>query len=279
MKDKLFKIGEIAKLFHLSVSSLRHYEALGMVVPEYTDPESGYRYYGLDQFESINTLRYLRQLDMPLDRISEFLAGRDLDKMEQLLEEQKIEVSRRITELESISGKIDRRLLQIFMSRNAVVDTISDIESPFVRLAWIKYDLPTDPGIEIDNPLKQIETDQEEALIFLGKAGLSISQEKLVKGCFDSYDGVFILLDDEDNYDGPVIRIYPQRCLKISFRGLHKDAEPYYRKLMDYMKANEMEPAGFSREITLVDQGLSQDPGDYLTEIRIPYKSRKDIRL
>ena len=84
---------------------------------------------------------------------------------------------------------------------------------------------------------------------------------------------------DEDNYDGPVIRIYPQRCLKISFRGLHKDAEPYYRRLMDYMKANGMEPAGFSREITLVDQGLSQDPEDFLTEIRIPYKSRKDIRL
>ncbi len=279
MKDQLFKIGEIAKLFHLSVSSLRHYEALGMVVPEYTDPESGYRYYGLDQFESINTLRYLRQLDMPLDRISEFLAGRDLNKMEQLLEEQKKEVSRRIAELESISGKIDRRLLQIFMSRNAVVDTISDIESPFLRLAWIKYDLPTDPGIEIDSPLKQIETDQKEALIFLGKAGLSISQEKLEQGRFDRYDGVFILLDDEDNYDGPVIRIYPQRCLKISFRGLHKDAEPYYRRLMDYMKANGMEPAGFSREITLVDQGLSQDPADFLTEIRIPYKSRKDIRL
>ena len=35
---QLFSIGEMAKIFHLSVSSLRHYEALGLVSPEYVDP-------------------------------------------------------------------------------------------------------------------------------------------------------------------------------------------------------------------------------------------------
>ena len=64
--ETLYSIGETAKLFHLSVSSLRHYEALGLVTPEYTDPHTGYRYYSVRQFEAFNTIRYLRTLDMPL---------------------------------------------------------------------------------------------------------------------------------------------------------------------------------------------------------------------
>ena len=55
---QLFSIGETAKIFHLSVSSLRHYEALGLVTPEYVDPSTNYRYYSVRQFEPLNTIRY-----------------------------------------------------------------------------------------------------------------------------------------------------------------------------------------------------------------------------
>ena len=60
--ENLFRIGDVAKLFHLSISSLRYYEKLDLLVPEYTDPKSGYRYYSTRQFEVLNTLRYLRAI-------------------------------------------------------------------------------------------------------------------------------------------------------------------------------------------------------------------------
>ena len=44
-KKNLYQIGEVARLFHLSISLLRHYDKTGLVTPEYTDPETGYRYY------------------------------------------------------------------------------------------------------------------------------------------------------------------------------------------------------------------------------------------
>lgn len=47
-KKNLFGIGEVAKMFHLSVSSLRHYENIGLLKPEYIAPGSGYRYYGTE---------------------------------------------------------------------------------------------------------------------------------------------------------------------------------------------------------------------------------------
>jgi len=54
------------------VSSLRHYEALGLVTPEYVDPSTNYRYYSVRQFEPLNTIRYLRAMDMPLTEIADF---------------------------------------------------------------------------------------------------------------------------------------------------------------------------------------------------------------
>ena len=71
-KQELFQIGEVARMFHLSVGSLRHYEKIGLLEPEYVDPETGYRYYSIRQFECLNTIRYLRVLDMPLPRIAGF---------------------------------------------------------------------------------------------------------------------------------------------------------------------------------------------------------------
>ena len=80
---KLFQIGDMAKLFHISVSSLRYYESLGLLTPERVDPDTGYRYYSVRQFEVLNTIRYLRELDMPLPEISDFLKNRDIDRMEE----------------------------------------------------------------------------------------------------------------------------------------------------------------------------------------------------
>ena len=38
-EKKLFKIGEVANMFHLSAGTLRHYEQAGLLQPEYIDSE------------------------------------------------------------------------------------------------------------------------------------------------------------------------------------------------------------------------------------------------
>ncbi|HCS84389.1 MAG TPA: hypothetical protein DIV51_06925 [Lachnospiraceae bacterium] len=71
-EEKLFRIGDVAKMFHISTGTLRHYERIGIVVPEFIEEKSSYRYYGIRQFEVLNTIRYLRVLDMPLEQIADF---------------------------------------------------------------------------------------------------------------------------------------------------------------------------------------------------------------
>ena len=50
----------------------------------------------------------------------------------------------------------------------------------------------------------------------------------------------------------------------------HLQSPERYRRLMDYIRANHLQPDGFSREITLIDYGLTNDTEKFVTEITIP---------
>ena len=128
--NELFQIGEVSRLFHISVSILRYYDKIGLVKPEYTDPDTGYRYYSTRQFECLNTIRYLRALDMPLEKISTFLQNRNIDSIHELLQKQKEEVGRRRQELSLIERKIDNRLMQITDALSSRLDQIKVVQKP-----------------------------------------------------------------------------------------------------------------------------------------------------
>ena len=46
----------------------------------------------------------------------------------------------------------------------------------------------------------------------------------------------------------------------------------HYQKMLQYIKAEKLEIIGFSRELNLIDNVLSSDPKQYVTEIRIPVR-------
>ncbi len=278
MQKDLFKIGEVAKLFNISVSTLRYYEKLGLVLPETVDSDTGYRYYSTDQFEALNTLRYLRLLDTPLPSIAEFFESRDIDKMTTMLEKQRTELEGRIRYMERLEKKVERRLEGIRRACEKTIGLIEDTVCPKQRIVWLKYGLNPVSNDDIERSIKILEGEQNEPMIFLGKVGIGLGPEKLIIREYDKYDVVFMILDDEDDYAGDFEYINEERCLSLCFRGTHKDAGKYYDMLMERMDQLELEPAGPSREIALIDWGLSQDPEEFVTKIDIPVKqTRFDI--
>jgi DNA-binding transcriptional MerR regulator len=59
-------IGEFARLCRLTVTTLRHYDATGVLTPAYVDPGTGYRYYDDDQVIIGSWLAVLRELGVPV---------------------------------------------------------------------------------------------------------------------------------------------------------------------------------------------------------------------
>ena len=155
--SELFQIGEVSRLFHISVSILRHYDRIGLLKPEYTDPDTGYRYYSTRQFECLNTIRYLRALDMPLEQISTFLQNRDPDTIHNLLIKQKEEVSRRRQELLLIERKIDNRLSQIDDALSSRLEEITVSRCPKRRIASIRKQVSRQNYLDLEQSIRQLE--------------------------------------------------------------------------------------------------------------------------
>ena len=271
MNDKkLFRISDVAKMFQVSAGTLRHYEQAGLLRPEHTDPENGYRYYSVRQFEVLNTIRYLRALDLPLDEIAEFLHNRDIDVIEEKLERQKELIARKKWELEIIERKIDHRIRQIRDASQSELDVIRKVPFPGCRMVRMQDSLRPKSYLDLEFSIRQLQKDQSETSVFLGKVGIGITKEHLQEEKLDTYDLVFLILDEEDSYEGTTEELPEQMYVTIRFCGGHTEAPSYYRKILAYIRAEHLTITGFSQEITMIDDGITSDPEKFVTEIRIP---------
>lgn len=268
--EKLYTIGQIARLFHLSTSTLHHYERQGLLKPESVDPDTGYRYYGYRQFEVLNTVQYLRTLGFSLESIRTFLDNRSLQGITDRLQQQLDVVQSQILELKRVEAKITSRLSQIGSAASRSLNTVSDAREKTIVMRLLPWPMVNPSSQDLEIPIRRLSRSQPEAVAWIGKIGLGISKDRLMQGDVSSYDFVFLVLDDSDRRMGGEVVLPESRTLTICFHGTHIHAAPAYRKLFSYMKENHLKPAGFAREITLVDQGLTSDESIYLTEIRLP---------
>lgn len=268
----LFSIGEVSRLFHISISSLRHYDNIGMLKPEYISPDSGYRYYSAQQFEVLNTIRYLRALDMPLSEIDDFLKNKEINRIKAKLNQQKQAVLKKQLELKRIEQKIDNRLNWLADAESTPLDTVFTEKIPPCRIVWVDNPPQINASVDMEAPIRSLDKSDTEAVVFLGKVGLGISSEHLCAKQIKAYDGIFLILDDEDIYTGETITLPETLCVRLRFKGSHREAPAQYTRLLDYIKKQKMQIAGFSREVTLIDYGITNDTEKFVTEICIPVK-------
>src|SRR6266567_2343001 len=69
----VLKIGEFARVAQVSLATLRHYEKSGLLKPMVLDPDTGYRYYSLDQLPRLNRILALKELGFSLEQIARIL--------------------------------------------------------------------------------------------------------------------------------------------------------------------------------------------------------------
>ncbi len=81
----MLRIGEFSVLSSISINMLRHYDKIGLLVPEHVDPISGYRYYDKEQFVQSNRIVALKTMGFGLEEIKE-AKSMNQSEVEHLLE-------------------------------------------------------------------------------------------------------------------------------------------------------------------------------------------------
>mgnify|MGYP002515910499 CR=1 FL=1 len=147
---------------------------------------------------------------------------------------------------------------------------MSLIQLPACRVVLAEYPLTIENFLDMEAPMRKLDQSEAEAVIFLGKVGLGISAEHLLMGQTDKYDSVFLLLDHEDIYTGKTDTLPETLCVRLRFRGSHTEAPIQYKKLLEYIGKHQMQISGSSREVTLIDYGITNNAEKFVTEICIP---------
>ncbi len=119
-----YTIGEIAKLFHVGTDSLRYYEKLGILTPQ--RGENGYRLYGADDIWRLNIIRDLRELDMPVDAIGDYIQNRDLASTVRLLTDEIRLAEEKQRRLRLLRENLSERLQIVLQAGQLPADSIME---------------------------------------------------------------------------------------------------------------------------------------------------------
>ena len=268
----LFKIGEMSRIFHVSVSSLRHYENIGLLRPEYTDEQTGYRYYSTRQFETLDTIRYLRKLGLPLTEISSFVNNRSLADIRRLLELQLVQVRQQLKELGAVERQIENRLDQIDRGRDLSLGLITEGKLPARRLAILSRRLDPEDDTELQLAIRELDGGGSRASVFLGKIGFGLSVDSLKRRTVRPCDFLFVVLEEDEEHDGRVLELPETFGITLRYIGGHDKAAENYGKIVSYLDETGRSPDGPALEITMIDQGFTSDASEFLTEIQVPLR-------
>ena len=103
----------MAEINGVSIPTLRLYDKNGLLKPAYIDPESGYRYYTLQQTARLDIIAYMKELGMSLSEIRDVLRKEDIAVIEGILAQKNEQLHEQMRRLKERHDAVERAISQI----------------------------------------------------------------------------------------------------------------------------------------------------------------------
>ncbi|WP_328326461.1 MerR family transcriptional regulator [Kribbella sp. NBC_00382] len=133
-------IGEFARLGGVTTRMLRHYDALGLLVPAHVDPHTARRSYDLAQLPTLHRLLALKGLGIRLDELGPLLSeGVDPAELHGMLRLREAELERQVRQQRHTLDRVKARLRLIEQEPPMPVET-KHVEP--ITLAALSADAP-----------------------------------------------------------------------------------------------------------------------------------------
>ena len=273
MKDK-FLIGELSKLFNISTDTLRHYDRIDLLKPDYDDGSS-YRYYSIRNFFKLSRILFFKSLDISLENIKKYMNNKNRNNLLSLLKEKEEEIDIKIHSLINLKKKIQTKL-ELLDSINSELDQVKIKKIPervgvFLDMNDIENDFEIIEAFKKNEKFLKVSSWLIEGQIYT-----SLSKENMEKRILTKFR-YFIDIVSLDSTPCNQMSVIPENeyaC--IAFLGPYKDMAKHYKLLIKWIDENGYRIAGDSIEKNIVDYGFSDSESEYISEIQIPIKKQND---
>lgn len=272
MKD-LLSIGRFAQLSGLTVRAVRHYGELGLLPPAWVDDETGYRYYAVAQLVDAETIKRLRSLELPLDKIGDMLGLSD------------VAIRRRL------AGHRERVLRQAETTSRILneLNRLIDGKEPLVRPMVISeseievQELPAQRVLRISEraAMEELSTVLPAAIhelaAYMKSAAVTPEGPPAVLYSFPDETGELQVetcwpIGPGVEGDGRIEAVTLPACVALSVlhRGPYEELRHTHAALHELLAKHGVQGAGPAREVYLSDPAAVSDPADYETIVQYP---------
>ena len=248
-----FTIGEISKLYNLSIQTLRHYDKIGLLSPAYINDETGYRYYSMQQFMKIDFIKHGKSLGMTLEEIKKLLeSDLDLPTLSQLFNKQQLQVKQKINELMEIEAH-----LNYLQSQLKEIETIG-LHQPTLTYHptrhFIRYDCVSRNELELEINIRQVILDMENhygrlnsELVFQCNHHLIETEQRV------QYEGILInLIHTLPPTSSQIQTLVAGTYVTLFYDDHYRNNLIYYKQLVNYLKEQNLTPLSDIYEFTII---------------------------
>ncbi|MHC5228168.1 MerR family transcriptional regulator [Enterococcus sp. LJL99] len=274
----MLSIGDFSFVCKVSTKTLRYYAKIGLIFPKEVNPENGYRYYAIEQLETMRLINRLKSYNFSLEEIKSVLN----------------------------TTAVSTELLtnELFQKKELFLLTINELEQ---KIEQIKTDIRLleqgKPMISSDDVINVQYVDVPKiSLLFIRKMVHEIKFKEAYQSCFSQlvkkiemekltitgapmvlfHDSEFSSFGLDTEFAIPIQEVVngsryfePGLCLKTVVEGSYTQLSSVYAKQIDWADKEGYECSNALFEMYLTDLTTVANENELVTEVYYPIRKRQ----
>lgn len=273
----MLSIGEFSNICKVSTKTLRYYAEIGLILPDEINPENGYRYYSIEQLETMLFINRLKSYNFSLEEIKTILKSEELqdEKLYFALNKKKKEIEQQVKDFEKTLSELNNDILNLQRGKSIM----SYLENIDVQL----MEVPMMYLLSIRKMVQEYEFAEEYKKCF-NKLFKKIQDNKLTiidppMVLFHSAEYTPFGLDTEfaipiKDYVTGTRDFHPGLCLKTVVHGPYSNLSSVYTKQREWAEKEGYESSNALYEVYVTDPTQVAKESDLITEVYYPVKKK-----
>ncbi|SNS25897.1 DNA-binding transcriptional regulator, MerR family [Anaerovirgula multivorans] len=262
-----FTTGEFAKLIGVSKDTLFHYDRIGIFSPEIKG-ENGYRYYSVYQADVFYVISTLKELNMPLKEIKDYLDRRSPDELILLLEREEASLDVKIKHLQKIKNFISEKSRIIKSAMGINTSEIFFEEKNYDDFLVVTEAVPFTGEKSIsDSIMKHFNYLNDHNIYSPHSIGCITHRKKVLEKEIYNYDYFFTKVSENSAYYNFI------RKKGTYLTAYHKDGYlsiiKTYNRILEFAVDKNLDLQGFFYEDVLLDELFVKGYEKYLIKLSV----------
>ncbi|MBB5335185.1 MerR family transcriptional regulator [Pectinatus brassicae] len=276
--NNYFTSGELANLYRIPKQTLLYYDKIGLLKPEFIS-SNGYRHYNIHQYLTLEIIINLRNLDIPIVEIKEYLANRSLENFIKLIDKKSSQCLKEISSLQKTYQSLSLVKQNTLNINNIILDQILLTSEPAKNLCLTHIENNQLGKNIIKMTARHVYKIFSKNEFREKNVGWVINKNDFFSNIYNKSIAFYSIYDTEEYLNNHSIYIRPAGLyISMVFKGTYYEKAPQLMpKLNNFMKINNLIPVSDIFVMPLKNHWLTTDVSQYINQLTIHVQNKTTV--